>query len=89
MATQIHEPGATRTTAAPAATETYAGAYARLNAIAERLKSAGAATGIDTLADDVRAARAAYATCARRLAAVRAEIDAELAAAAAETGDAA
>ena len=66
---------------APAATETYAAAYARLAAIAERLRAGGAATSVDTLVEDVRAARAAYELCRNRLDAVRREIDAEVAAA--------
>ena len=56
----------------------YAAAYAQLAAIAERLKGAGTAASIDTLAEDVRAARHNYELCRSRLAAIRAEIDAEL-----------
>lgn len=67
-------------TAAPASTETYATAYARLNAIAERLKG-GAATDVDTLVQDLRAARTAYATCKSRLDAIRREVDVEVEAA--------
>ena len=69
----------TPTAVAPPSTASYAGAYAQLAAIAERLKTAGTATSIDTLVQDVRAARTAHAVCRDRLAAVRAEIDAELA----------
>lgn len=58
---------------------TYAVAYAQLAAIAERLKGAGTAASIDTLAEDVRAARHAYTACRARLDAIRIEIDAELA----------
>ena len=57
---------------------TYAAAYAALSAVAERLKGAGTAASIDTLAEDVRAARNNYELCRGRLAAIRAEIDAEL-----------
>ena len=60
-------------------TASYATAYANLTAIAERLKGAGTAVSIDTLVQDVRAARMAHAVCRDRLAAVRAEVDAELA----------
>ena len=70
----------TTATAAPASTETYAAAYARLTAIAERLKGAGA-TDVDTLVQDLRAARMAYSTCKSRLDAIRREVDAEVEAA--------
>ena len=66
---------------APAATETYSAAYARLSAIAEQLKNNTAATTVDSLVEDVRAAREAYALCRARLDAVRREIDVEIAAA--------
>lgn len=59
-------------------TETYAAAYAQLSAIAEKLKNASAAN-VDTLADDVRAARRAAGICRARIDAIRAEIDDELA----------
>ena len=65
------------------ATATYAEAYAQLNAIAERLRT-GTAASVDTLVEDVRAARRAHAVCRDRLAAVRAEIDVEIAAASGE-----
>ncbi len=69
----------TKTTAlTPAPAATYAAAYAALAAIAERLRGAGTAATIDTLAEDVRAARRHYDVCRSRLAAIRAEIDAEL-----------
>ena len=71
---------ATNTAAAPASTETYAAAYAKLAAIAEKLKGAGA-TDVDTLVQDLRAARTAYATCKSRLDAIRREVDAEVEAA--------
>ncbi len=64
----------------PAPANTYAAAYAILGAIADRLKGAGTAATIDTLADDVRAARQAYGVCRARLDAIRAEIDVETAA---------
>ncbi len=64
----------------PHSTETYSGAYARLSTIAERLKNNTAATTVDSLVADVRAAREAYALCRARLDAVRAEIDIEIAA---------
>lgn len=57
----------------------YAAAYAALSAVAERLKGAGTAASLDTLAEDVRTARYNYEVCRSRLAAIRAEIDAELA----------
>ena len=66
-------------------TATYAEAYAKLSAIAERLKGAGSAD-IDTLAREVREARAAHAVCRARLDAVRAEIEAELAGSAGDPG---
>lgn len=66
------------TTTATKSASTYVAAYATLAGIAERLKGTGQPTAIDTLADDVRAARAAYATCKARLDAIRAEIDAEI-----------
>jgi hypothetical protein len=68
----------TQTTLAP--TATYAAAYARLSDIAARLRGPGTAATIDTLADDVRMAREAYGVCKARLDAIRAAIDAEIAA---------
>ena len=50
-------------------TETYAAAYAVLSAIAEKLKNANSAN-IDTLADDVRAARKAAEICRARIDAI-------------------
>ena len=70
---------ATITTATIKPIVTYAAAYAALSAVAERLKAAGTAASIDTLAEDVRAARYNYELCRGRLAAIRAEIDAEIA----------
>lgn len=73
----------TTTTNSPGKTlTTYAAAYAQLSAVAERLKGAGTASSIDTLAEDVRAARQAYDVCRSRLEAIRAEIDAEVTASA-------
>ena len=73
----------------PAATDSYAANYARLAAIAERLRAGGAAVSVDTLVEDVRAARLAHEVCRARLDAVRREIDAEVAAAeAGESGQA-
>ena len=81
MPTQPTNP-VTRPAGPPAPTATYADAYARLARLAEKLKGNGVATAsIDSLVDDVRAARAAHAQCRERLAAIRAEIDAEIAAA--------
>ena len=57
----------------------YAAAYGQLAAIAERLKGAGTSATIDTLAEDVAAARRAFSLAKERLDAIRAEIDAELA----------
>jgi exonuclease VII small subunit len=71
----------TNKTNEPEPTETYSAAYARLSTIAERLKSNTAATTVDSLVDDVRTAREAYALCRARLDAVRREIDVEIAAA--------
>ncbi len=67
------------TTTASKPTVTYAAAYATLAAVAERLKANGSASTIDTLAQDVAAAKIAYSNCKLRLAEIRAEIDAELA----------
>ena len=64
--------------AAPAATETYAAAYARLTAIAERLKGAGATSDLESVVRDLRDARAAHAFCKNRLDAIRREVDAEV-----------
>ena len=75
------------TKAVPAATDTYAASYAKLSAIAERLRSGGSATSVDTLVEDVRAARAAHDVCRARLDAVRREIDAEVAATEAVEGE--
>ncbi|WP_237479384.1 hypothetical protein [Lichenibacterium dinghuense] len=54
---------AASTVKAPATTETYASAYARLTAIAEKLKGAGAAADLDGLGrvDIQRRARAMLA----------------------------
>ena len=68
------------TSGGPAATESYAASYAKLAAIAERLRAGGAAVSVDALVEDVRAARAAHEVCRARLDAVRREIDAEVAA---------
>ena len=66
---------------APASTETYASAYARLAAIAEKLRGTGATANLDSIVDDLRAARAAHAICKARLDAIRREVDAEVEAA--------
>ncbi len=66
----------TPATKQPAATA----AYARLSEIAARLRGPGSAASIGTLAPDIAAARQAYAACLGWLAAVRAEIDHEIAA---------
>ena len=71
----------TTTTAAPATTESYAVAYAKLTAIAEKLKGAGAMTDLETLVRDLREARAAHTFCKSRLDAIRREVDAEVEAA--------
>ena len=65
-------------TTALATTETYAAAYAKLTAIAEKLKGAGAVANLDDIVDDLRAARAAHAVCKERLDAIRREVDAEV-----------
>ena len=59
----------------PAPTATYAAAYARLTAIAQKLRTPASATTVDGLAADVRAARDAYAICRARLDAIRREVD--------------
>lgn len=69
------------TTVTPASTETYASAYARLAAVAEKLKTAGAAASVDDLVSDLRTARTAYAACKARLDAIRHEVEAEVEAA--------
>lgn len=66
--------------AAPSSTETYVSAYARLTAIADKLKGGGA-TDVDTLVQDLREARMAYSICKSRLDAIRREVDAEVEAA--------
>ena len=71
----------TNSTAAPATTDTYASAYAKLSAIAERLKGAGATADLDSLVRDLREARAAHDFCKNRLDAIRREVDAEVEAA--------
>ncbi len=71
----------TTMTAAPAVTESYATAYARLTTIAEKLKGAGATADLDGLVRDLREARAAHAFCKARLDAIRHEVDAEVEAA--------
>ena len=60
-------------------TLTYAAAYAKLAAIAERLRATGSAASIDTLVDDTREARSLHAICRDRIDAVRREFDAEMA----------
>lgn len=65
-------------------TATYAEAYAVLSGIAERLRATGSTASIDRLAADLRTARAAHAVCRDRLAAIRREIDQEVAAAQAD-----
>lgn len=59
-------------------TLTYAAAYARLAAIAERLRATGSAASIDTLIDDIRQARSLHAICGDRIDAVRREFEAEV-----------
>lgn len=68
-------------TNAPASTETYAAAYARLAAIAEKLKGAGATANLDEIVDDLRNARGIHAILKARLEAIRREVDAEVEAA--------
>ena len=67
----------TTTTLPP--TATYAAAYAKLAAIAEKLRATGGAATIDTLVDDIRAARAAHAVCKTRIQEVMKEFEAEVA----------
>ena len=66
-----------KTTAAPA--QSYAAAYAKLAAIADKLRAAGSAASVDSLVEDLREARSAYAICRARLDAIRSEVDAEMA----------
>ena len=68
----------TNAAAAPASTETYASAYAKLTAIAEKLKGAGGNADLDSLVQDLREARAAHNFCKSRLDAIRREVDAEV-----------
>ncbi len=65
----------------PATTETYAAAYNRLAACAEKLKGAGATANLDGIVDVLREARAAHSICKARLDAIRREVDAEVEAA--------
>ena len=65
----------------PASTESYASAYSRLSAIAEKLKGAGATADLDEVVTLLREARAAHAICKSRLEIVRREVDAEVEAA--------
>ena len=60
-------------------TATYAAAYAKLSAIAEKLRATGSAATVDTLVDDIRAARSAHAICKSRIEAVMKEFEAEVA----------
>ena len=66
---------------APAATETYAAAYARLAGIAEKLRAAGTSAAVDDLVSCLQEARGAAAICRARLEAIRREVDAEVEAA--------
>lgn len=68
----------TTTAALPAATKTYAAAYAELSSIADKLRIGGQAAGVDEIVDLLKAARAAHAICRDRLAAIRREVDLEL-----------
>lgn len=68
-------------TVIPTGTETYAAAYARLSQIAEKLKTSGASANVDSIVEDLRAARLAYSICKSRLDAIRREVDAEVEAA--------
>lgn len=63
--------------AAPAGTETYAVGYAKLAAIAERLRTASGAATVDSLVADVQEARALHRQLKARLDAVRAELEAD------------
>ena len=56
-------------------TATFAEAYARLSAIANRLKGPGSATSIDSLFQDVRDAKEAYGLCKARLQVIRTEVE--------------
>lgn len=69
---------------APAGTDTYAAGYAKLAAIAERLRTASGAATVDGLVADIQAARALHRQLRARLDAVRFELEAE--AAEGETG---
>ncbi len=63
--------------AAPAGTDSYAASYARLAAIAERLRTATGAATVDSLVADVQAARELHRQLKTRLDAVRRELDAD------------
>ena len=65
--------------AAPAATDSYAAGFARLAAIAERLRTASGAATLDGLVADVQAARTLHRQLKARLDAVRRELDADAA----------
>ena len=58
--------------------ESFNQAYARLDAIANKLRSADNRLDIDALLPDVQAALAAYEICSQRLAAVREALEAQL-----------
>ncbi len=60
-------------------TTTYAAAYAKVAAMAEKLRASGSATTVDTHIDDIRAARAAHSMCKSRLETVMKQFDAEVA----------
>lgn len=68
-------------TGIPTGTETYASAYALLSQIAEKLKTSGSFANVDSIVEDLRAARLAYATCKSRLESIRREVEAEVEAA--------
>ena len=66
-------PSNTTASAAVPATESYAAAYAKLSAIAAKLKTPASAASINELARDVWEAKQVFSVCSARLAAIRAE----------------
>ncbi len=65
----------------PSSTESYATSYARLAAIAEKLKNAGTTANLDEIVDDLRTARQMHNLLKSRLDVIRREVDVEVEAA--------
>ena len=79
MATTTKAPAQTAASVVPAGTDSYAAGYAKLAAIAERLRTATGAATVDGLVADVQAARELHRQLKARLDAVRRELDADAA----------